>query len=177
MLGTLPKLVITAPSLMKVAKVLEGSPRRFSDFRPAWQQLLPFLAEGLEQNLKSGGDSLGARFPELATSTAAFRQRIGLGTQILIRRGDLLSNVANPSSAKRQLTRSMLRVGPSAELGRYPFVLHYGSPSAGKGGRSRIPARPYIHLSESMRTVSLNVVNAHAIRMLGELAEELRALE
>jgi hypothetical protein len=146
------------PSPLKIAKALERSSSKFSMWKPAWLQLLPFIVEMLQENIRSPQVAWQA----LLDTTIKRKQRPSgsHGVGILLGTGELVQNVGSRVS----MSNRRLRVAPRD---RYAYVQQVGS------ARKHLPARPFLEWSSATRQIAINVLNIHAKSMLDELAQEI----
>lgn len=122
----------TTPDLKALAKNIRKISRGLTDWRPVWRLLLPDMIRMSTGHFKSGGASTGKRWPP--------SKRPGKATMILS--GALVGAMGSKSNALRFLTRKAVGIAP--DVGRYPFMLHYGAKKAGRGGRGGYPPRPFL---------------------------------
>lgn len=153
-----------SPSPAKLARAMGPDFRKeFSDFRPAWQELLPKWSRGLEQNVRSQGGTLGEQWDPPAAGTV--RQRgpgpAGVAT------GRMLARLGSPALAKRSLTKRRLVVGPKES---YPYIFHFGAKSRGQ------PERRFIAVSQAMRHDGERVMDRFIRARLEALAAKIDRL-
>ena len=120
------------PDLEKLAKNIKKITRGLNNWRPVWKQLLPHMLAMAAGHFKSGGATTGTRWPPT--------KRPGRATMILT--GSLVRSMGSETNALRFLTAKAVGIAP--DVGRYPFMMHFGAPKAGRRGRGGYPARPFL---------------------------------
>lgn len=138
------------------------------DFRPAFKDIVPVLAAGVQQNIQSQGGTLGKPWAPLSESALRKKLRYRKARSILHSSGRLIRYSTTPSG-KRSLTKRVLRFGPPL---RYPAILHFGVK-----GKKNLPARPFLAFSGKMRSETSAILERHARNLIQAAEDRLKNLE
>lgn len=157
------------PSPKKLASLFgDRVPKLMKDYRPAWRQLLPVLAQEMSKTIESEGKNLGVRWAPLKRGTVARKKRAGQSGAALQGTGRLLAQVSSKTKGKVSLTRTKVVFGPNKDS--YKFIQNFGSRRRG------LPARQYIGLTRNMRESALNFMDDLVGQRLDKIASEFERL-
>ena len=108
--GSIDFSITVDPSPATVARKLKFLPKKFKSFKPAWRKIAPHLAAGIRENIRSRGAALGE--PWLGPKKAYTQRKVreGHSPRQLVRTGELVSKVTDPSSIVR-MTNNMVAFG------------------------------------------------------------------
>lgn len=155
------------PSARRMGRALGALGKDLTDFKPVFRRLLPVLAGDIENNLRQQGAPVGDRWAELSPSRIHQKQRKGLPMEALVASGALSAELSSPQRMQRSLTQSRLVVGPQSKLA---YLHHFG------GGRSNLPPRRFVAMSNSARRRVLRAMFEHNDRQVAAAKARIRAV-
>lgn len=120
-----------------VARVLQRGEAAARDLSPALRDIGGELLAISDQAFAGQHDpSTRAAWPELSLATIRERERLGFGgTGPILQRTRILRQSVQTDSDRNQAS-----IGASVEYG----LIHHKGGSAGRGGKTKIPARPFV---------------------------------
>tara|TARA_Y100001973_G_scaffold36410_1_gene54803 strand:+ start:157 stop:648 length:492 start_codon:yes stop_codon:yes gene_type:complete len=127
----------TPPELKKLAREMKKLTRNLNDWRPVWDQVLPHMLGAVGSNFRSGGATTGKPWPPS-------KKEPGKATMILS--GALLKNMTSRASVGTNITRKGASIFPT--VGKYAYMMQAGAKRAGRKGRTKYPARPFLVWTE-----------------------------
>jgi hypothetical protein len=152
------------PSPAAISKILGGLGEEFSDWRPAWQRMVPTLADGILENIDTRGASLGETWPAERDRYVRRKARQGFGRMELYRTGTLVSQLS-PASGVRRMGRRSVSFGTKVPYGR-----------AVNFGRNGARGRRFMGWSPRMKTAAEMVMHEHAQALLSKAAARIASL-
>ena len=132
----LPELTPT-PDPKVLAKKIRSITRGLNDWRPVWHLLVPHMLKMASLHFRTGGSSTGSAWPPTKKP----------GKATLVLSGAFVHSMTSKSNAVRYLDRKAVGIAPN--VGRYPFMHHFGAERAGRRGRGGYPARPWMVWTEA----------------------------
>lgn len=157
-LGKISIKIVPAPE--EVARRIGIAWRKFSDFRPVFEELYPQVVDSLREVVRSAGGDIGALWPALLESTVRRKNRDTPGGGPLVGLGNLMLRIGD----RKSISRMRLRVAPRD---RYAYVQNFGSP------KHRMPARPFIGISPVIHQIAINLIGSYAGTMMDEITREI----
>lgn len=101
-------------------KLLRGLEKRFLNFRPVLKQsVYPALLDEIRTNFRTEGGLVRGGWQPLSPVTVAEKARLGFPAAALVRTGDLLESLTNPSHPDHVATITKNKVTISASSGKY----------------------------------------------------------
>lgn len=155
------------PSARGLGRALGEAGKEFSDFRPVFRDLLPHMVGGIASNFASHGAPLGQGWKQLSPNRLRQKRKAGLPLDALVASGNLRAELSNTAVMRRSLTKTRLVVGPRSALA---YIHHFG------GGRGKLPPRPFIALSSSMRAQALRLLRDYNTQQVERVMARLRAV-
>ncbi len=156
------------PSPAELAKRFGIATKRFSDYRPAFRLIVPHLATGIGQNIKTRGASIGETWPSQGASwhLAYLRrkQRGGYGVADLILTRRVYNQVTSPTEGLLSMGRMSVRFGSDLPYAR---AVNFGM--AAKGARRRM----FMGWSAQMKADTEEILDEYTRLLLEELADEV----
>lgn len=155
------------PSPAMIAKAYRGIGKEFSDWRPAWQRLIPELQKGIRRNLSTKGGALGTQWKP---NDPAYETRPAKrGKAQLVLTGELMTAFTG-LSAVQEIGKSRLVFGSDE-------VAHARSTNFGTGsGGTRKPRRMFFAWNKQMSNSMLDIVDGHTKALLLQLADKIAKL-
>lgn len=162
--------VTVNPSPAQLAKAFGVASKRFGDYRPAFRVIVPHLAAGIGQNIKSRGATIGETWPSQSASWhAAYlrrKQRGGFGVADLILTRRVFQQVTSPTEGLLSMGRMTLRFGSDQPYAR---AVNFGMRS--KGARRRM----FMGWSEQMKRDTEEILDQYTRLLLGELVDDVNS--
>lgn len=151
------------PSPRAIARVIKGLGRSLRTWRPAFKAVLPYVAQGIRDNIRSRGASVGSPWARLATSTLRRKARLGQTRGPLIGSGE---NIDKPLNGGAIVKLSATRMSYGVK-GLVANVQHFGRK------KGDLPPRRYMAWNASMEAVLHLAMERHAQKLLTIAREQM----
>jgi phage gpG-like protein len=146
-----PHVSIEAPDAEALAQRLQRFAASVSDARPAFEAMLPYLNRGEEQAWSTSGAALGTHWPPAADPERKVDPRM------LVATGALRASLAGQTGeSERVATSTELRFGT-----RVPYARFH------EDGTSRMPARPFLGVPDSMSRELVAIMDRYTVGQAG----------
>ena len=156
------------PSPAAIARAYRGIGKEFSDWRPAWQKLVPQLQKGIRQNFATQGGALGSRWKPNDPAYDVRPKKQGKAQLVLT--GEMMQAFTG-----RQTVQEMGK-------GRLVFgsdeIPQARSTNFGRGGINdrTSPKRMFFAWSKQMSNSMLGILDDHTKALLLQLADKIAKL-
>jgi len=163
-------------NIKEAAKRMRKVSREILDFKPAFRQMLPFMQEGLEDNIKSQGSTIAENWPPLSKKTLERKSRQGSNKAALILSGELLRTIKSQKGI-RYLDKKGVCIAPPTEM-KYPYMLNYGAaPYKGRRGQNLgYPARPWIGWNKRALAAADRIIETYSAGQMKKVENFMHGL-
>ena len=164
-------------NLKEAAKRTRKVSREILDFKPAFRRMVPFMQEGLEDNIKSRGSLIGENWPALSQKTLERKNRSSSNKAALVLSGELLRTIKSQKGI-RYLDKKGVCIAPPTEM-KYPYMLNFGADSyrGRRGQKLGYPARPWIGWNKRALSAADRIIEQHSAGQMKKVENFLHGLE
>lgn len=139
---------ISAPNADEISRRLRRYATQIEDARPAFTLMVRALRRSEQETFSSQGAALGSRWPAAADPARKVDPRL------LVASGDLMNSLAG------QTGESVAEIGPTRM--KFGTGVPYGR--FHEYGTGRMPARPFLGLSDNQARELLNIMHDYSVR-------------